>query len=181
MERYRIWEDGAVFFVTYSVVEWLPVFISEAICRVITDSFRFCHVHRGLRVNAYVIMPTQLHAIVFDAQFCAGRLQQTLDNLRKFTGRRLSDQVDRCLPACFGQVLRQAAGTDRQRRFWQPSRHPVLLESDWFWQQKFDYLHLNPCRKGLVRHAADWRFSSASFWMSDGQITNDVPLSALPW
>ena len=30
MERYRIQPDVAVYFVTYSVIEWLPVFISES-------------------------------------------------------------------------------------------------------------------------------------------------------
>jgi hypothetical protein len=29
MERYRIQPEAAVYFVTYSVVEWLPVFVFE--------------------------------------------------------------------------------------------------------------------------------------------------------
>ncbi len=43
MERYRIVEGAAVYFVTFSVVDWLPIFISEEPCRIITDSLRFCH------------------------------------------------------------------------------------------------------------------------------------------
>ena len=43
MERYRIHPDAAVYFVTYSVVEWLPVFIREATCKIVTDSLTFCH------------------------------------------------------------------------------------------------------------------------------------------
>jgi len=65
MERYRIFSDGSVYFVTLTVVDWLPVFISQESCRIITDSLNFCHEHKGLRVNAYVIMPTHLHAILF--------------------------------------------------------------------------------------------------------------------
>jgi hypothetical protein len=30
MERYRFHADGALFFVTFSVIEWLPVFVAEA-------------------------------------------------------------------------------------------------------------------------------------------------------
>jgi hypothetical protein len=51
--------------VTFSAVQWLPVFVAEASCRIVTDSLRFCRERRGLCSNAYVIMPTHLHAIVF--------------------------------------------------------------------------------------------------------------------
>jgi hypothetical protein len=42
-------------------------------------------------------------------------------------------------------------------------------------------LHQNPVRKGLVREAAHWRFSSASYWASGGKTDNDVLLSAIVW
>ena len=182
MERYRIDADGAVYFVTFSVVEWLPVFVSERACRVVTDSFNFCYARKQLRVNAYVIMPTHLHAIVFDADYQPERLKQTLTDFRKYTGRRLCDLVDAAMPTCFGEVLHRNAAEDRRRRFWQASLHPIQLESEKFWQQKFDYLHVNPCRKGFVRRAVDWRFSSASYWLSDSPVANDVlHLSRLVW
>ena len=34
MERYRFHAEGSLFFLTFSVVEWLPVFVSEAACRL---------------------------------------------------------------------------------------------------------------------------------------------------
>jgi hypothetical protein len=37
MERYRIQSEAAVYFVTYSIVEWLPVFIREATCKIVTE------------------------------------------------------------------------------------------------------------------------------------------------
>ena len=60
MEVYRITQDASVHYITYSIVDWLPTFVSESPCRIITDSLRHCHDHKGLRVNAYVIMPTHL-------------------------------------------------------------------------------------------------------------------------
>ena len=30
MERYRFHSDGALIYVTFSVVDWLPIFVSEA-------------------------------------------------------------------------------------------------------------------------------------------------------
>jgi REP element-mobilizing transposase RayT len=64
MERYKIRPDAAVYYVTYSVVDWLPVFISSAACDIVTESLNFCHERKGLRINGFVIMPTHIHAIV---------------------------------------------------------------------------------------------------------------------
>ena len=104
-----------------------------------------------------------------------------MTDFRKFTGRRLADFCPEHMPACFQSVLAERAGGDRERRLWQSTRHPVQIETEAFWQTKIDYLHHNPVRKGLVRAAEHWRFSSASFWVSSGKIENDVLLSAVLW
>jgi REP element-mobilizing transposase RayT len=181
MERYRIRPDAAVYFLTYSVVEWLPTFIDASACEIITDSLTYCHRHKGLRINAYVVMPTHMHLIAFDANYDAAQLNNTLADFRKYTGRQLSDACGKRFPNCFAEVLRSQATADRDRRFWQPSRHPEAIETEHFWQQKLDYLHENPCRKGLVRRADEWRFSSAAYYLSDGKTQGDVPIAALAW
>ena len=63
MERYRIVAGVGLYYVTFSVVEWLPVFIDESACKIIIESFNFCIQKKHLGVNAYVIMPTHLHAL----------------------------------------------------------------------------------------------------------------------
>ena len=181
MERYRIHADAAVYFLTYSIVEWLPIFIHEATCRIVTDSLTYCHREKHLAVNAYVLMPTHMHLIVFDADFDSARLARTLTDFRKFTGRQLSDYCVQHFPPCFHATLREKAAADRERRLWQPSRHPEAITSEPFWQQKIDYLHDNPRHKGLVRSPRDWRFSSAAWYHSDGRDAVDVPLTAIAW
>ena len=51
-ERFRITGDAHVYFVTYSIVEWLTVFVSEEACRIVTDSLNFCHEKKQLCTNA---------------------------------------------------------------------------------------------------------------------------------
>jgi putative transposase len=181
MERYRITSDCAVYFVTFSVVDWLPIFVNEAACRIVTDSLTFCHTKKKLRVNAFVIMPTHMHAIVFDADFDARRLSRTLTDFRKFTGRELADHCDHRSPECLRTYIRKASGDDRDRRIWQASRHPEAITTEPFWQQKIDYLHANPVRKGLVIRPEYWRFSSAGYLLTDGKIPCDTPLTPIVW
>lgn len=179
MERYRIVKDVGVYYVTFTVVEWLPVFISESACKIIVDSLNYCIKIKNLRVNAYVIMPTHFHSILLDQDFDSDRLTHTLDDLRKFTGRQLLDYSAQHLPKSFTEEFHKQAGEDRQRRFWQSTRHPVGIYTESFWKQKIDYVHYNPCRKGLVLQPEDWRFSSASYWATRQE--NDVQLSDIGW
>src|SRR5260370_14426445 len=168
MERYRFHADGALFYVTFSVVDWLPVFVSEAAFKIVTESLNFCHRSKGLRTNAFVIMPTHVHAIVFHESFQAKALKQVLTDMRKFTGKQLANYCLAHMPHCFSQVFQERAGGDRERRFRQPTRHPVQLETESFWQAKLDYLHGNPCRKGLVTQPQEWRVFYVWFAVSGG-------------
>ena len=126
-------------------------------------------------------MPTHMHMIAFDAELNSERLVQSLADFRKFTGRQLSDHCINHAPKCFVEALRDQATVDRERRLWQPSRHPEAINSERFWQQKLDYLHDNPRRKGLVRSPEDWRFSSAAWYVSDCAQPVDVPLTKIQW
>ena len=179
MPGYQIIEGHDLYFVTLTIVEWLPVFISEDACSIVTNSLNFCHNQKHLRINAYVIMPSHVHAILFDEAFDSGRLQRTLADFRKFTGRQLTEYCDSNLPACFVETLRSAAGKDRRHRFWQGGVHPEAIHTRAFWRQKLDYIHDNPCQKGMVREAPHWRFSSAAYWLDEGE--SEVSLTPLDW
>jgi REP element-mobilizing transposase RayT len=181
MERYKIHAGVGVYFVTFTIVEWLPVFIEEATCEIITDSLNFCIENKGLRVNAYVLMLNHLHAITFDRDFDSERLKHTLDDFRKFTGRQLADYCDTHFSPAFGEAFRRHAREDRQRRVWQPTQHPEGIVSEKFWAQKLNYIHWNPVRKGLVTRPEDWRFSSARFWMNENSEESEVALCGIGW
>ncbi|MBN1855120.1 MAG: hypothetical protein JW829_20470 [Pirellulales bacterium] len=162
-------------------MDWLPVFVSDNAFQIVTKSLNYCHRHQGLRTNAFVIMPTHFHAIFFHADFKAEPLLGALTAFRKFTGRQLVEYCKKHMPSCFRNAFLNAASNDRKFTFWQKTRHPEQIETERFWEQKFDYIHMNPCRKGFVRHASDWRYSSAAYWLSDGRVESEVLLSALEW
>ncbi|MCB9422409.1 MAG: hypothetical protein H6667_21580 [Ardenticatenaceae bacterium] len=181
METCQIQEGAAVYYLTFTVIDWLPVFIAEEPCLIVTESLNFCHDHKALRINAFVIMPTHAHLILFDKDFDNDRLRRTLQDMRQFTGRQLTDFCQQRMPEAFKQVINNPQRTDRARQFWQQSRHPVAIWTESFWQSKLNYLHDNPRRKGLVLEAAAWRFSSAAYWLLDPPGETDVKLTGIEW
>ena len=67
-------------------------------------------------------------------------------------------------PQWLPRITRDRGGT-RERLFWQSGGgydrnivEPRTLGA------MIDYLHQNPVRRGLVPHAADWRWSSAGWY-----------------
>ena len=181
METFQITNDASVFFITSTVVDWLPIFISENTCTIITDRLSHCHHHKDLRINAFVIMPTHLHAIVFDHNHNPENLKKTLDAFRKHTGRALADYCSQHMPEAFGESMKKAARHDRNRQFWQDTYHPIAIDSQKFWQQKFNYLHANPMRKGLVQYPDHWRYSSAAYYEEGIEYGGDTPITQLDW
>ena len=181
MEVTQIQESSGVYYFTFTVIHWLPVFVSAEACNILINSLNFCHQSKHLRINAYVIMPTHCHLIMFDRDFDQERLKRTVASMRQYTARQLIEFSEKKMPSIFGQVMHSPNRTDRKRQFWQQSKHPVGIWSQPFWKSKFDYLHHNPVRKGLVREPQDWRFSSAGYWLSEEQGHCDVQLSSLEW
>lgn len=162
MEVHRIQEGAALYYLTFTAVYWLPVFVSEAPCLILTESLNFCHQPKFLRVNVFDIMPTHAHLVVFDADYDNQRLQNSISAMRQYTGRQLADYCEQKMPKVYGQLVNNPRRSDRKRQFWQVSRHPVAIWTEGFWRTKVNYLHDNPRRKGLVHEATAWRFSSAA-------------------
>jgi len=181
METCQIQAGAAIYFLTFTVIEWLPVFIAKEPCLIVTDSLIYCHQHKSLRINAFVIMPTRIHLMLFDAAFDAARLRRTVRDMRQFTGLMLVNCCDQHMPDVFREAMRGTGRMDRSRQFWQQSKHPEAIWTQKFWQSKFDYIHDNPRRKGMVHEGVAWRFSSAAYWLLQPPGESDVGLTGIEW
>ena len=69
MERLRIQEGAVLYYLTFSVIQWLPVFVDEEPCLIFAESLNYCHREKHLRTTEFVIMPTHIHLIMMDADF----------------------------------------------------------------------------------------------------------------
>lgn len=154
-------------FITWSVVDWLPLFISDPYCRIVTDSVAFCRREKGLLAHGYVVMPTHAHG-VFSAQE-GFDLSSIVRDARKFMVKQIVQQLNNDGNRLFDWVFRDAARKDGRPegsyKVWQSGSHPETIVSPKFAMQKLEYIHNNPVRKGLVEAQEHWRFSSAASYV----------------
>jgi REP element-mobilizing transposase RayT len=52
-------------------------------------------------------------------------------------------------------------------KIWQEGYHPEAIYSEKWFQQKLNYIHYNPVKKGFVTEAENWKYSSAKNWFLD--------------
>jgi REP element-mobilizing transposase RayT len=162
--RYRVHEPDRAHFITSTVVGWLPVFSSVPCCQILADSFAYCQRHKALKLHAWAIMENHFHAIVQ-----APELSGVVADLKKFTARRLIEQLSREGREWLLRLLEENRARHKtaiRYQLWQEGFHPQAILDDAMMLQRLDYLHHNPVRRGWVASPEHWRYSSAHEWMA---------------
>jgi len=157
--RYRIFANNQPYFLTCTVVRWLPVFVHPKFTQIILDSLDFMQTENRLILCAYVIMENHLHLIAGSSD-----LGKEIGDFKSFTARRIIDCLESTGPSPLLRELssaKRAHKKDRQYQLWQEGSHPKHVQGNEMMRQKIDYIHNNPVRRGYVDNPVDWRYSSA--------------------
>jgi REP element-mobilizing transposase RayT len=157
--RYVILEPDKPHFLTYTVVEWLPVFTRPDAVQILLDSWTHQRQYDGLRLFGYVVLENHLH---FVAQ--APRLDKCVSSFKSYTAGRLIELLEACQVERLLARLRfakKAHKTDREYQFWQEGSHAEMVFSESVMREKLDYIHRNPVQRGYVDLPEHWRYSSA--------------------
>jgi REP element-mobilizing transposase RayT len=166
---YRVFTDQHyAYFVTWTSVDWLPLFDKEPYRQIVLDSLNYFRTEKNTQLNAFVIMPTHLHAILWPEIGIS--LSDVIRDFKRFTSREISREAIRQCAAEFIEVFKRARNENRAQdvstyQVWQEGSHPEAIFTEKFARQKMDYIHMNPVRAGLVEMATDWPYSSAKAYI----------------
>ena len=62
--KYKIRDQDKLHFVTFTIIQWLDVFIRREYCDIFLDSIKYCQKNKGLEVYAFCIMSSHVHLII---------------------------------------------------------------------------------------------------------------------
>jgi REP element-mobilizing transposase RayT len=62
-EGFKIRDQSATHFLTFSIMGWIDIFSRQRYRDLILESFQFFREKKGLRIGAYVIMSNHIHTI----------------------------------------------------------------------------------------------------------------------
>jgi len=156
--RYKIIEKNGIYFITSTIVEWIPIFTSQKYCDIIIQSLKFCKEFKGLKLYAFVIMDNHFHLIA-----SAPELSNTMASLKKFTAKEIitllkQDNKEWLLSQL--AFYKKRYKTESDYHVWQEGIHPQVILNPEILIQKIEYIHYNPVRRGLVDDPRHWRYSS---------------------
>jgi len=157
--RYRIFESDSPYFLTNTVVAWLPIFAYPLFVDIILDSWRFLQRDRGVRIFGFVILENHLHWIA-----TAVDLSEQVGRFKSYTARRIIDEMERRGFATLLEELKYFKlrhKIDQTYQLWQEGSHPQQIQNEEMLLQKLEYMHHNPLRRGYVEDPVHWRYSSA--------------------
>jgi putative transposase len=157
--RYRFGQDPYPYFMTQTIVGWLPVFSEPRFVDEVIASWNFLQSQRGIQILAYVIMENHLHWIA-----AGDRLGECVGKSKSFIARRIIDSTRSGTSSGMLRDLERlklSYKSDQQYQLWQEGSHPQRIDSDDLLWQKIEYIHNNPLRRRYVEDPTHWRYSSA--------------------
>ncbi len=160
--RYRITSDSGCYFVTSTIIDWVPLIINDDIFMIILKSFQFCQENKGLQLLGFVIMPNHFHAIINMEK--SEKIPSVIRDLKRHTSQEISKYLE-------NHSRRKLFWKDhfyggKVNNVWQEGYHPEMIKSDKWFLQKLDYVHNNPVKAGFVEKPEYWKYSSARNYIS---------------
>ena len=179
---YSFNNPAGIYFVTFSVVFWLDVFVRATYKNLFVESLNFCIKNKGLRVHAWCLMTSHVHLIISAAEPTQVNLSDILRDLKKFTASQIIQEIKTGVESRSEWLLDKftfaASKNSRNNayQFWQQDNHAEELLSNTFIDQKLNYIHDNPVKEGWVEEAPHYVYSSARDYSG---VTGLVPISFL--
>jgi hypothetical protein len=63
-DSYKIENQNGVYFLTFTIIDWIDLFTRKEFSIVVVDSLNYCIKEKHLVVYAYVIMSSHMHMVV---------------------------------------------------------------------------------------------------------------------
>ena len=152
--RYKFHDKDAVYFVTFSVVDWVDVFTRNDYRRIVADSMKYWVENKELSIHAWVIMSNHVHMLISLKHQSNNTLSGIMRDMKKFTAMHLIKAISEnsresrreWLLSKFGK-----AGTKNTNnvnyQFWQQNNHPIQIADEKQYRQVLAYI----CKPGEGR------------------------------
>ena len=176
---YKIVDQGALYYVTFQIVNWVDLFTRQVYRDIVIDSLKFCQVNKGLEVYAFVVMSNHIHILLRSGN---DKLSDTIRDFKSHTAKQIllaieTEQESRrdWMLNLFEFAAKQHKRNEKYQ-VWTHENHAELIYSDNFIFQKINYIHENPVRAGIVENPEDYLYSSARDFAGKSCLLNIVPV-----
>jgi REP element-mobilizing transposase RayT len=163
--KYKFYDPGLPYFVSFATIKWIDLFIRGAYNTIIIESLKFCQENKGLIIHGWCIMTSHVHLIVSSED---KPLEDIMRDLKSYTSRKLKEEIvnhpQESRKEWMIELFKTAGESNvnnNQWQLWQQHNQPTALDNSKKLEQRLNYLHENPVAAGFVEQPQEWRYSSA--------------------
>lgn len=164
--KYKIHSQDKIYFVTYTVVNWIDLFTQREYKDIILRSLEYCTEKKGLQIFSWCIMTNHVHLIIGTQ---GDKIENILRDHKKHTSEILiktilNNPIESRKKWILSQFREagQANSNNTHYQLWQQHNKPIEIYSHDVILNYVNYIHNNPVKAGFVYHPQDWLYSSAA-------------------
>lgn len=176
-------EPGDFHELTFSCYRREQLLIDDAWRLKLCESVDRAMPRYDFQLVAFVLMPEHVHLLVYPTVD-----DPKIDSLLFAIKRPYSYRIKQLLIESNNALLNRLTIRERPDkltfRYWQEGPgYDRNLRTETAVLAAIEYIHMNPVRRGLVKRASDWKWSSARWYESDGKLIDpDLPtIHGMPW
>ncbi len=163
--KYKFCDPNELYFVTYTLIYWIDLFIRNEYKDIMLASWRHCQQFKGLDIYGWCIMTSHVHMIIGAS---GNRPENIMRDMKRHTSEKLREAIIRHPGESRKKWLLEMMEKkgkenchNRDFQLWQQDSHPIQLFSLKVAHQKLNYTHYNPVVAGIVEKPEDYLYSSA--------------------
>ena len=163
--HYKIYDNDAPYFITSTVIEWIPIFTEKTYFEILLSSIQYCQENKKLAVYAYMILDNHFHMVCQ-----APNLSRVIQSLKRYSATTLIEQLVKDKKHWLLSALKYYKKRHKQQsehQLWQEGFHPKQISNEKMLVQKIEYIHNNPVERGYVLRPEHWAYSSARDYLTD--------------
>ncbi|WP_443944672.1 REP-associated tyrosine transposase [Pedobacter sp. AW1-32] len=169
-DQYKIRDPDAIYFLTFTIVDWVDIFTRIVYKDIVIDALKFAQSKKGMSIYGYCLMTNHIHLIAASKENF--KLFEAIRDFKKFTNKAIIKEITEGNESRKKWLLNKFsfAGRYSQQvenyKVWQNGYHAIQLDDFKLTVQKLNYIHQNPVRAGIVYEPEDYIYSSASNYSS---------------
>jgi len=171
----RCFPPGQLEFITTSTYWRTPLFRSERFCQEFVATLDAVRTEFAFLLMGWVLMPEHFHVLLKPepADLTPKIVQQLKQRtaLHILGALREHEQHPWCDRMLRRLRLPATVHSQARHRVWERRYYPFNVYSDQKLQEKLDYMHANPVKRGLVSSPEEWLWSSFRFYyLNDASV-----------
>ena len=163
--------------VTFCIHRSLPLLTNDPFRGIVVNAIYKTRMTHGFALLGYVIMPEHVHLVLWPPEVM--NLGTVVGEIKRSAAREILSHLSQMGSQVLDRLTVGRNSVER-RVVWQRRCYDHNCRSESSVWEKVEYCHQNPVKRGLVKYAEDWEWSSCRWYNGHRDVPLQMDIAARP-